>query len=277
LAGFLFYTLSRTVYIASFEADTGGVDNSVVINHINKLDMAIKKPDILAKYLGLTAEQVKNIKSIKASYGIDVNGDGKQDYIDMDELYNPKDTMEHRVPSFVHVSVSLYDESILPDVRRGLFRYINDNALLQELFRIDKMQKEQFVEELKSEIAKMDTLRRVQMRKEMQADKGQTMIIIGNINEQKQASADMLLLHEKIRELQKSLSLNREIIIVVQDFTELLQEEKTVLNVMLNFAAAMASFGLFFAMFWQYRMTIWGLISCPSGQYNFLQKNNELH
>jgi fucose 4-O-acetylase-like acetyltransferase len=76
LTGFLFFTFSDTVYVASFEADTGGVDNSVVINHINKLDMAVKKPDLLAKYLGLTVEEAQNIKSIKACYGIDVNGDG---------------------------------------------------------------------------------------------------------------------------------------------------------------------------------------------------------
>ena len=260
LIGCLLYGISPSAYVSSLEADTGGVDNSVVINHINKLNKVVDKPDLLANYLGLSLEQADAIHSIKAYYGIDINKDGKPDYIDFSEKYNPRDTNQIRVPSFVHVMVSLYDESVLPDLRMGLFQYIENNEYLQKLFKIDKEQKDQLVKELNTEIAKIDTLRKVQLLKDLTPDKGQT-VVIGNIPETKLFYTDMLLLYERKQGIEKSLTLNTEIILVVQDFTRLQQEEKTATNMAIKYGIAMAIMGLFCAFLWQYRIIIWKLIT----------------
>ena len=259
LIGFLLHGISRPFYSSSLEGNTGGIDNSVVIDHINKLNQATDKPDILAGYLGIKVEQASEIRSIKAFYGIDVNRDWKVDYVDFKEIYNPKDTMQRRVPSFVHVKISVYDESILPIIRKGLFQYIERNTYIQELFKIDRSQKENLIKELATEIAKVDSLQKALIRKELIPDKG-TAFVLTNVPEPRLFYDDILRLYERKQNLEKNLEITKEIILVIQDFTPLQKEERPTLFYMFVFGVAMAVMGLFCALLWQYRKTIWKLI-----------------
>ena len=192
ILGYALYSVSRSYYISSLEGNTGGiydpigksyssgVDNSVVIDHINKLNMVTSKPSLLANYLGMNVEQAESIRSIEAYYGIDVNKDMKPDYVDIRKMYNPKDTTQYRVPSFLSVHVSVYDENILPALRKGLFQYINNNAYIQELYRVDRRQKRELLVEIEREISKIDSLQHTRFRREeAKADKGQ-LIFLGN-------------------------------------------------------------------------------------------------
>ena len=259
LTGFLLYSIFPKVYIASLEVDTGGVDNSVVINHINKLykpnNKLSNRPDSLANYLNLSREQIDAIHNIKAYYGIDVNKDGKQDYIDFAEKYNPKDTNQVRIPSFVHVKVSVYDDSVLPALRNGLIQYVNKNAYLQRLFETDRDQKEQLLKGLES----LDTLLKAQLSKDLMSDRGQV-LILGNRPENQSFYKDILSLYEEKQKIEKSIRLNTEIILVIQEFSQLQHEEKTVFDMMTKYGIVMAIMGLFCAFLWQYRIIIWKLI-----------------
>ena len=119
LFGYLWHNISKPYYSSSLKATTGGiydetekkyiggVDNVVIIDHINKLDKLTKKPDLLANYLNVKKNVADNIRSIKAFYGIDVNKDMRPDYIDMKDSYNPKDTIQVRVPSYIYIKVSV--------------------------------------------------------------------------------------------------------------------------------------------------------------------------
>ena len=265
LIGFLLYGISRPFYTTSLEGNTGGVSNSAVIDHINRLDLITDKPELLANYLGINEEQAAEIRSIKAFYGIDINRDWMPDYIDFKETYNPKDTMQRRIPSLVYVKVSVYDESILPVLRKGLFQYINNNAYILELFKVDRRQKQQLIKEIQSEINKIDSLQKSQLRKELTPDKGQT-VVMGNKPELRLFYDDILRLYNKKQSLEKELLISDEIIVVVQDFTPLQQEERPVLYYMLVLGAAMMVMGLFCALLWQYRKTIWKLIRDDSSK-----------
>jgi hypothetical protein len=159
----------------------------------------------------------------------------------------------------VYVNVSVYDESVLDDLRDGLLQYINNNAYIKSLFNIDKEQTNQLVKELDSEIAKIDSLRKVQLRKEITPDKGQ-MFVAGNLPEPRLFYQETLSLYERKLGLEKNLKLYNEIIVVIQDFTPLQNEARSVLFYMFVFGVAMAVMGLFCALLWQYRKTIWKLI-----------------
>ena len=252
LTGLLLYNIFPTRYVSSLEIDTGGVNNSVVIDHINKLNKLIGKPDLLANYLGLSKDTAEAIHSIKAYYGIDVNKDEKPDYIDFKEKYNPKDTNQIRVPSFVHVKVYLYDEEILPTLRNGLIQYINNNVYLQRLFDADREEKKQLLKGLES----IDSLLKVQLSKDLISDKGQV-LILGNNTENQSLYKDMLSLYEEKQKIKKSLKLNTEIVLVVQDFNQLHQEERTALDMATKYGIILAIIGLLCAIIWQYRFIIW--------------------
>ena len=271
LMGYLLYGVSRPFYTSVLEGNTGGiydidaknyiggVDNSVVIDHINKLKQVTREPSLLANYLGMSIGQAKEIRSIKASYGIDVNKDLKPDYVDEKETYNPKDTNQIRVPSFVHIKVSVYDENIFPVLRKGLLRYINNNTYIQELFRIDRLQKEEMIRVIDKEIKMINDLQQARIHKESSVEQG-TMRIVGNEPELRLFYGDVLSLQRRKQMLEKNLEISDEVIMIVHDFTPLQQEERTVLKYTAVLGASMAVLGLFCALFWQYRKRIWKLV-----------------
>jgi len=271
LIGLLLYSVSRPFYSSSLEGTTGGiydidekryiggVDNSVVIDHINKLDKAVSKTPVLANYLSMSVEQAKEVRSIKAYYGIDVDKDMKPDYVDIKESYNPKDTNQIRVPSFVHIKVSVFDENVFPVLRKGLLRYVNNNSFVQKLYEIDRKQKEEMIEELKKEIKKIEEFQQARIRKESSIDQG-SVVIVGNEPEPKLFYGDVLSLRNRIQMLERNLQISDEIIVIVQDFTPLQQEERTVLFYIAVLGGLMAVMGPFCALLWQYRRRIWQLI-----------------
>ena len=271
LLGFMLYEISRPFYTSVLEGNTGGfydiderkftggVDNSVVIDHINRLNRVTGKPSLLANYLGISIEQAKEIRSIKAYYGIDVNKDMKPDYVDEKETYNPKDSSQIRVPSFVHIKVAVFDENIFPELRRGLLRYINNNTYIQELFRIDRQQKEKMILEIDKEIKNIDNLQEARIRKESSIEQGTTFVVV-NEPEPKLFYRDVLSLQRRKQLLEKNLELSDEVIVIVHDFTPLQQEERTVSKYVGILGASMAVLGFFCALLWHYRKRIWELI-----------------
>ena len=265
ILGYVLYGVSRPYYVSSLEGNTGGVydpikkrysggvDNSVVIDHINKLDLVVSKPALLANYLDLNIEQAQEIRAIKAYYGIDVNKDMKPDFVDTKEIYSPNDTTQQRVPSVLYIQVSVYDENILPTLRKGLFQYINNNAYIQELYNIDRRQKK----ELLNEIEKIDSLQRARFRNDGEKEKGQ-LVVFGNNSEL--FYPDLLSLYERKQRLEKTLEISDEIITVIQDFTPLQQEENTVTHYIVRFGLLMAVLGVCCALLWQYRRKLWTMI-----------------
>ncbi|MDR1155334.1 MAG: hypothetical protein LBL04_11555 [Bacteroidales bacterium] len=252
--GYVLYGGARPYYSSSLEANTG-VDNAVVIDHINKLNLATGKPSLLANYLGMSVEQAGAIRSIKACYGTEVHQDMKPD---IRETYKSKDTMLRRV-SVLYVNVSVYDESVLPALRKGLLQYINNNTYIQDLFRIDRRQKRELLTEIEKEIGKIDSLQRARIYREAKIDKGQ-LVIMGSEPEIKLFYPDMLALYDQKQMLEKNMEISDKIIVVVQDFTPLQQEIISVRNDIVRFGISMAVAGLICALLWQYRKRIWTLI-----------------
>ena len=259
LLGFLLYGISKPAYSSLMEGYTSGLDNVVVIDHIKKLSKLGGKPDLLANYLHITEEQAKEIKSVKAYFGIDINKDGRPDYIDYKENYNPKDTNQIRVPSYIYLQVSVYDENIFGDLRKGLLQYINSNTYLKDMFRIDTLQKRQLINEIDIEIQKIDSLQRSRFRKDMYPP-NTNMLIMGTEPELKLFHEEKLNLFSRRQRLVRDIEISDEIIVIVHDFTPLSEEENPVLLYVLIFGGAMAAMGIFCALLWQHRKRIWELI-----------------
>ena len=258
LLGYLIYGISRPTYSSSLEGNTGGLDNTVVVEHINKLNKLEGKPEFLANYLNITVEQAKDISSIKAFYGIDYNKDGIPDMVDFKEKYNPRDTNQMRLPSYIFLKVSVYDEKIFPDLRKGLLQYINSNNYLRDMFEINRAQKQKMIDEIDAEIRKIDSLQRARFRKD--AYPNTQTVIVGTEPEIKLFHEDVLTLFTRRQYLERDLLISDEIIVVVQDFTPLSEEENPVSIYILIFGGAMSVMGFFCALLWQYRKRILELI-----------------
>jgi hypothetical protein len=214
----------------------------------------------LANYLNINVEQAKAIRNIKAYYGIDINRDRRWDYVDFKEAYNPRDTMQRRDPSFLHIKVSVYDENILPVLRQGLFKYINNNPYIVDYFEINKQQRIELLKVIEKEIGKIDSLQHARIRKETNVEKGQMNFSLNNEQDAKLFYQDILNLNNQKQYIERSLELSKGPIVVVQDFTPLEEEERPVTLYILVLGGTMAVLGLFCALCWQHRKRIWTLI-----------------
>ena len=257
--GLLIHGLSRQSYSSLLEGFTGRLDNTVVIDHINKLSVVKGKPDILANFLNITEEQAKEVKNISAYYGIDINKDNKTDFIDFDKKFNPRDTNQLRVPSYVYIQVSVYDESIFPALRQGLLQYIKSNTYISELFKISRDQQLQMISQIDVEIQRIDSLQQSRFRRDMHPNTHT--IIMGAEPELRLFHEEKLGLLARKQHLERELEVSDEIITVIHDFTTLALEDNPKMIFILIFGGAMAVMGVFCALIWQYRKRIWKLIT----------------
>jgi len=256
---FLLDGFSKTSYSSWMEGNTGDLDNSIVIDHVNRLNQLTGKPALLASFLNITEEQAAQIGSIRAYYGIDLNRDGRPEFIDFNETFNPRDTAQARAPSFIYIQVTVFDEDILPVLRNGLIHYINDSPFLQELFRITRRQKQQMISNIQSEIDKIDSLQRSQFRRRENLDNIQ-MFYLGNQPALQTFHNAILELHEEIQTLERELEISDEIITIVHDFMPLSMVVFSVHKSVFISSGIMAILGIFSALIWQYRKRIWKLI-----------------
>ena len=266
ILGFILFNVQRPSYLFTSEAETGGIDNSVVIEHVNRLNRLIGDPPLLANHLDLTVEQAKEIRSIKACYGIDQTGDGKPDYIDITgDKFKNKDTSQTRLPSFVHFRLSLYDKDVLPAVRNSLYQYIKKNAYIQDLYRIDREQRKALIDELDKEILGLGKIDSVQISRmyrkfDSNAEKGQMFILNNNEAEIKLFYTDVLKLFKRKQELQRHIDLIHEPVLVVHDFVPTILAEKPLSWYFIRFGGTMAVLGIFCALIWQNRKRIWEIL-----------------
>ena len=260
--GFVYGTLKKPYYTSMLEGYSGGVDNSVVIDHINQLNRMVKKPEVLASFLGISPEQAEQIRYLKALYGIDVNFDGKWDYVDEKGLYDPgkmKDTIRVRVPSVFFVRIRLYDEEILPILRERLFQHINNNAYIQNLYDIDKRQKEALIAELEREIEKIDRLDTLQHSLRLGSsnrglEMGEKIYLFGsNEPELRLFYTDILSLYSQKQSLQRSIDISDEPVIIIQDFIAAQYEEKGASYYSIRLGLALVVLGYIVAVCWTFR------------------------
>jgi len=270
--GYMLFNVQRPSYLYISEGETGGIDNTVVIDHVNRLDQLIGDTLQLAHYLNLSYEQAKKIRSIKACYGIDINGDGKPDYIDITgKKYRHKDSTQIRLPSFVQFRVSLYDKDILSVVSEGLFEYIKNNTYIQNLYKIDKEQRETLIKGLDKEIARLEKIdsvqrSRIRSKDELNTEKGQMIFLNHNEPEIRLLYTDILLLFSQKQELQRHIDLIREPVLIVHNFIPTNQKERPLLWYFIRYGGLMAILGIVCAMIWQYHRKIWELLKEDSGK-----------
>ena len=262
--GFLLYGFSKTSYSSWLECNTGDLDNTIVIDHVNRLNQLSGKPALLANFLNITKEQAAKIGSIKAYYGIDINKDDKYDFIDFGETYNPRDSNQMRVPSLMFIKVTVYDEDFLPSLRNGLLHYIKNSLYLQELFKITRQQKEQMIVNIQTEIDKIDSLQRSKFRKRENGDNKQ-MIYLSSETAPQTFHHEVLELHSKKQTLEQELKISEEIIVIVHDFMPLSEEVFPLYKSVFISSGIMAVLGLLCACIWQYRKRIRKLITENSG------------
>ena len=259
--GISFDIIRKPSYTSMLEGNSGGVDNTVVIDHVNRLFQMRGKSEVLARTLAISVDDAEKVHYIRAFYGIDVNRDGIPDFIDERETYNPRrDTMFYRVPSVFYIKVALYDEDVLPHLRERILRYINGNNFIQTLFRIDTLQKREMIREITREIAKIDTIHLIDINRRSSVEMGQNVILTAPQPDIRLFHGEILSLIAQRQNLERSLEISDRPVVIVQDFIPAEFEERTATFYIFVLGFLMAFLGLVCGTLWQYRKTIWKII-----------------
>ena len=263
IVSYVLFTYSKRYYTSEMTARSNSMNNTVVVNSINLLnDLFISSNySALAGYLKINEDQAKNIKSIKALYGIDVNKDGLADFIDYKDTYNPQDTTKQRLSDIFYLKISVYDETVFPILKNSIKSYINSNPYVIENNDVRINQAKSQINVLKAEIAKLDSLQTVQYFEIPKTQKSNNnQMIVLNEKDIKLFHEDKIKLNSKILELEKDLAINPEPITVIQDFSQLSKTQNPITKYIKILIPIFFVLGLICALLWQYRKKIWQLI-----------------
>ncbi len=261
--GYSFFKATPRYYSSEMVAISNTLNNNYIVSSINLLDDLFKGANhsIAANYLEIPVEQAQEIKSIGAYYGIDVNKDGIADYIDFKKTFNPKDTSIRRLSDFFYVKLEVYSESVFGSARDGIKKYINKNNFIIENNQVRITQSEELIKSIELEIKKLDSLQKIQYFEIPKSQKANnTQMVVLNEKEMKLYHEQILALQQQKLRLQKDITINKEPITVVQDFTPLSKAENPVTKYLINWVALFSLLGFIVSLLWQFKKAIIQLI-----------------
>jgi len=264
IVSYILFSITKRYYTSEMTARSNSMNNTIVVNSINLLnDLFISDNySALGDYLQISVEQAKSIKTIKAFYGIDLNNDKLTDFIDYNNTYNPNDTNQIRLGDVFYLQISVFDESVFPILMNSIKSYISNNPFIIENNNVRISQAENQILVLKAEIAKLDSLQNIQyfeIPKSQKASNNQMIVL--NEKELKLYHEDKIRLNTLMLFYEKDLILNPDPITIIQDFSQLSKTENPLTKFIKIWIPIFCILGLLCSLIWQYRNTIWKLIS----------------
>lgn len=261
--GYYSFKSTPRYYSSEMVAVSNALDNNYIVSSINLLDDLFKGGNytIAANYLEIPVENATQIKSIGAYYGVDVNKDKIPDYVDYMGTFNPKDTSIRRITDFFYVKMEVFSESVFAQARDGIKKYINKNNFVIENNLVRIAQSETLIHSIAQEIKKLDSLQKIQyfeIPKSQKANNSQMVVL--NEKEMKLFHEQILSLQKQKLELEKDITIKKDPITVVQDFTPLSKAENPITKYLIYWITLFAILGFITSLIWQFKKDIFRLI-----------------
>jgi hypothetical protein len=241
-------------------------DNVFYVNLINEeLSIEnIRSPMEWVRKLAIPASIAKQIYSIRACYGIDVNKDGLPDIIDEDHEYinSPDSTKAALIlQGSFYINVWAYSNEVFPHIRQNLLNFINKNEYVQyhNVRRLEEVNEQ--ISYLRQQINRFDSLQKYEY---FQKEGGRKAVGSGQLlvlNEQPQPlyHDELIRLNDELITKNTILRLYSEPITIVQEFAETFRRRNTVMFYIKPLATGSFFFGLAFLIIWDYRKQLWKL------------------
>lgn len=247
-------------YYSSIVQMRSNVNSTLIIAQIDVLNdlVNVGKYGELALILQLPIEVVKEVKTIKGLYAIDVDRDGYPDYADFDERIkkNPQDTTIKKLSNYFYLSLEVYSDVIFPNVAKTLKSYIKKNEFLGREDDIIRLQKEDMLLEIKNQIALLDSFQRVEyFSKNKQGYGAQNLFMLGD-NNQKLYHDDYIALYNRQQAFERDLELGNDIITIIQDFPPLSTPANPLTSYLKRYVWIFMVLGFICAILWDNRKFI---------------------
>lgn len=194
-----------------------------VISYINRLHTFCleENKNHLASSISLTSAQTDNIMDINAYWIIDNGADNIPDYVDYTEDHNVYDTINVRMQDRLDVRVRILQPQELSNVREGIIKFINNDALLVQRNSLRLKHNNEMLARVEIDIKDLDSLQKVKYFEEgrnLLPKNGGQMVFL---QEQKTQLlyTDMYGLYDRKKTLEEKRELYKDIVTVISDFT----------------------------------------------------------
>ncbi|MDR2358521.1 MAG: hypothetical protein LBD87_01805 [Prevotellaceae bacterium] len=264
--GFLLYASHKPYYSSHMLVRANVADNFFYVNLINEeLSLEnIRTPLEWVRKLTIPASIAKQIYSIRACYGVDINKDGLPDIIDEDHKYiSSRDSS--KVAKILHgsfyINVWAYSHEVLPHIRQNLLNFINKNEYVQQhnVRRIEEINEQ--ISYLNQQINRFDSLQRYEYFQKSDTKKavGSGQLLVLNEIPQPLYHGELIGLNNQVISRYTTLQLYSDPVTVVQEFAETFRRKNNFLFYVKPLAIYSFLVGLVFIIIWDYRKQLWKL------------------
>jgi hypothetical protein len=236
------------------------VDNFFYVNMINEeLSLEnIRNPLEWVRKLTIPASVAKQIYSIRACYGIDINKDGLPDIIDEKHEYiSSRDSS--KVAKILHgsfyINVWATSNEVLPHIRQNLLNFINKNEYVQHhnVRRIEAVNEQ--ISYLNQQISRFDSLQRYEYFQKSAAKKavGSGQLLVLNEQQQPLYHDELIRLNDELISKNTTLQLYSDPVTIVQEFAETFRRKNNLMFYIKPLVLYSFLIGFVFVVIWDYR------------------------
>lgn len=254
--------LSNKPYYSAYMLIRANVeDNFFYVNLINEeLSLEnIRNPLEWVRKLTIPASIAKQIYSIRACYGIDINKDGLPDLIDENNDYiSSRDSSKVAkiLRGSFYINVLTYSHDVFPHIRKNLLDFINKNEYLQRhnVRRIEEINEQ--ISYLRQQMNRFDSLQYYEyFQKETakRASIGSGQFLVLNEPTQPLYHNDLIGLNNQILSRNTTLQLYSEPVTIMQEFAETFRQKNNLLFYVKPSVIYSLLFGFIFLIIWDYR------------------------
>lgn len=246
--GIIFYKISPRYYSSTMEAYSNAMSSIDMINYVNNINELFldKNTEEIQVKLGLSANEVEKIKTIKAFKTIDYNEDGVPDLTDFNEKYKTSDTIVS--PSRFVIKAEILAPEIIPLIQAKIIDYINNNKYITELNTVRKQQLNELISKYDTEILILDSLKKTEYfasEEKVKTQAGQLLVL--NEKETQLYHEKIITMYKQKQEIERTLKLRLEPVTVIQGFSDLSKIENKITSYLIKFGLIGIAFGIFLA------------------------------
>jgi hypothetical protein len=180
---FLAKKISKEYYISEMFISSNTVPADEMITYIDKLHrFSIEgNTSSLSSSLGLDIEKTKGILDIESFWIIDNGNDKIPDYVDYSVKFNVYDTLNSRMSDRLAIRIKTTLPGNLPEVRDGIFHYIESNQYFEEQNKLRLSQLDELINRAKYDLQQLDSLQKIKYYEETKnriPEKGGQMVFL---------------------------------------------------------------------------------------------------
>lgn len=252
IAALIVKMVTKPIFRSDMICYTNTITSTEVVNLINNWNY--KK--------SLSETELKDIKSVKAFFVLDVNRDNIWDLIE-DKSIGKDDTsiISARMPKIFCVRVETSNEGTLVDksMKHKILSFLETDIRVSQMNQIRVEQEKNMIREIEKEIKDLDSLKRLQYFTKNSTN-GMKDLTILNEKEQLLFHNDLIGLYKQKQIFERNLFLFQKSFEVIQDFSIPRMEENSLKNILKSFTLNGFIIGLLLIFLWDRRLKIKELV-----------------